>query len=248
MGKDTFKTMALAGAFLLIVVALIYVLFGNTNNRPITQIAVLRECDFVTLGGTTNAVCEDTTQWSVFEMSPTLLPTPVPEPISMGEGVIDSIGVSAVLASPVRVESEVAATEVVVVEVTEPAAMPVPGTEEPVVAAPALAPVAFGTPTQIRYSHYWPPLGGTNCSNFSNGVCISKMASGEAWAPYVGRAVACPPEWPFGTVVELNGFQWVCKDRGGAIKYVNGIPWVDFLEATAVYAFGSIITVNVAFP
>jgi len=118
----------------------------------------------------------------------------------------------------------------------------------PVVAAPVVAAPVVGTPVQVRYSHYWPPLGGTNCSKFVNGICISNMASGKPWPLYVGTAVACPPEWGFGTTVELDGHVWTCLDRGSAIKYVDGIPWVDFLEATGVYAHGTIITARVSAP
>lgn len=32
-------------------------------------------------------------------------------------------------------------------------------------------------------------------------------------------AIACPPEWPFGTKVYIPGEAWfVCEDRGSAIK------------------------------
>lgn len=34
-----------------------------------------------------------------------------------------------------------------------------------------------------------------------------------------GRTIACPPEWAFGTVLEIEGLgQRVCEDRGAAIQ------------------------------
>ena len=91
-------------------------------------------------------------------------------------------------------------------------------------------------------------MGGVNCSNFVNGVCISKTASGLPWAPYMNIGVACVPSWPFGTTVEYNGKVWTCIDRGGAIKMIEGIPWVDFMEPVGRVAHGSIITVRVTQP
>jgi len=100
-----------------------------------------------------------------------------------------------------------------------------------------LALVALGppVPVTIRYSHYWPALGGANCSKFVNGECVSRMASGERWQDWTGQACACPPEYPFWTVIELDGKQWVCLDRGGKIKY----PYVDFLERYPRYGHGT---------
>ena len=56
------------------------------------------------------------------------------------------------------------------------------------------------------------------------------MANGERWQDFMDYAIACPPEWKFGTKIIINGKTWECKDRGGAIKIVNGIAWVDFLS------------------
>jgi hypothetical protein len=55
---------------------------------------------------------------------------------------------------------------------------------------------------KARISHYWPPLGGTNCYLFVNGQCISRMASGEPWQKWVDNAVAplnthSEPDLPF---------------------------------------------------
>ena len=99
----------------------------------------------------------------------------------------------------------------------------------------------------VRISHYWPPLGGPNCSAFVNGECVSKMASGKRWQDWVDKACACPPEWSFGTTVTFNGATWTCMDRGGKIKYVDGIPWVDLLQEKASYPYGTIVDAAVVF-
>jgi len=96
-------------------------------------------------------------------------------------------------------------------------------------------------PITIRVSHYWPKLGGTNCSNFVNGECVSRMASGLRWQEYINYAIACPPEWPFYTKLIVNEQEWICLDRGGAIQYVDGVPWVDFLTPNGFYPHGTIV-------
>lgn len=50
--------------------------------------------------------------------------------------------------------------------------------------------------------------------------------------------VACPPEWEFGTKIKAFNTIWTCVDRGGAIQYKNGIPWVDFLSEKAHIPYG----------
>lgn len=82
------------------------------------------------------------------------------------------------------------------------------------------------------------------------------MASGERWEDWAFRkweepgAAACPPEWPFGTRLRAWGREWVCLDRGGAIRYREGIPWVDFLlrELPEGTQYGDLIAVEVRFP
>ena len=101
-----------------------------------------------------------------------------------------------------------------------------------------------GETIQARYSWYWPPLGGPNCATYVDGQCISKMASGRPWADFVGEAIACPPEWTFGTSIIFEGRMWYCMDRGGKIKFVDGIPWVDFLTPSPNHTYGEIITVE----
>ena len=205
--------------------------------RPVEQVAVLRRCDFVSFLGLTTAVCEDRTQWSVTELNVPEIPPEIPpvvEPDQPADVPIPESRGSDLI-------EEVFAVQPVTAAAVEPE--PVVAVPEPVVVA-----VPAGTAMQVRYSHYWPPLGGTNCFSFVNGVCISKMASGQPWAPYVGTAVACPKEWAFGTTVELDGHVWTCMDRGSAIKFVDGVPWIDFLEATGRYVHGSIVAVHVVHP
>ena len=94
---------------------------------------------------------------------------------------------------------------------------------------------------KVYVSHYVPWLGGTNCSNFQNGVCISHLANGQSWQNWVDKGAACVPEWQFGTKFRLqDGNIWTCVDRGGGIKIINGIAWVDLLTAHTDYKYGSI--------
>jgi len=99
-----------------------------------------------------------------------------------------------------------------------------------------------GYVTQIRLSHYWPAWGGPNCSRFVRGECISRMASGLRWQDWIGRAAACPREWPFWTEIILSGGEkFYCLDRGGRIRFVGGIAWVDLLVKVPPVPFGTII-------
>ena len=70
------------------------------------------------------------------------------------------------------------------------------------------------------------------------------MASGKPWQDYMESAIACPPEWEFGTQVRAFDSIWTCWDRGGAIKYVDNIPWVDFLTSNPKAPYRSIIYVE----
>ena len=99
---------------------------------------------------------------------------------------------------------------------------------------------------KAKISHYWPPLGGVNCSRFIAGECVAKMASGLRWQDWINKACACPIEYPFGTRFKLaNGSIWECQDRGGAIVTAGGVPWLDLLQQKASYSFGSIQNVEV---
>ena len=117
------------------------------------------------------------------------------------------------------------------------------GSSEPVVVEPTLLPVENITKNliTIRYSYYKPWVGGTNCASFVNGQYISKMSSGYAWEDYIDLAIACPPEMSFGTRLDVFGQEWICLDRGGAIQYVDGIPWIDFLTGSPKAPYGSLV-------
>ena len=76
------------------------------------------------------------------------------------------------------------------------------------------------------------------------------MASGERWQDWIGRAAACPREWPFWTEIVLpGGERFYCLDRGGKIVYgLDGIPFVDLLVQVPPVSFGTIVDVQVIFP
>jgi hypothetical protein len=94
----------------------------------------------------------------------------------------------------------------------------------------------------IAYSHYWPPLGGVN------GSIHNKTASGERWQDWVGQGAACPGNWAFGTIIIIDGHEWVCIDRGSAIGYTRtGLPIIDFLEADGRYAHKTPVDATVIF-
>ena len=57
--------------------------------------------------------------------------------------------------------------------------------------------------------------------------CICEKCCSKKWAdgitasgvPATGRICAAPPEYPFGTVFDVEGMgEYVCEDRGGVIK------------------------------
>jgi hypothetical protein len=125
-------------------------------------------------------------------------------------------------------------------------AMPIEpdGEAAPLVVAPASPPNLV----KVRVSRYDPALGGVNCFSFVNGECVSKMANGQRWQDWMGVAVACVPEWPFETKVIVAGRTFICKDRGGKIKYKDGIPWIDMLLEVGLYPHGTIVDAEVIFP
>lgn len=100
----------------------------------------------------------------------------------------------------------------------------------------------------MRVSWYNPRLGGTNCAVFVGGRCLSNMASGLDWRGWFGRAIACPPEWPFWTRVVVAGREWLCLDRGGAIRFQGDIPWIDMLLEAPLYDYGTVVNAEVIRP
>jgi hypothetical protein len=100
-----------------------------------------------------------------------------------------------------------------------------------------------GTLIYVLVSHYNPGLGGVNCARFSNGECLSKMSNGERWQDYWGEynTIACPFELPFGTVIRLDGNDFTCRDRGGAIVITyEGYYWIDILAERVPYSYGEL--------
>lgn len=122
-----------------------------------------------------------------------------------------------------------------------------------------IEPVVYDIPAQesgnigltmtIKYSRYDPSLLGTNCAEEANGFCISPTASGKAWQPLMEIACACPPQWAFGTKVILDGKEWICEDRGGAIIFdYNGYTYVDFMTQYPTHKYNELVDVVVIFP
>lgn len=104
-----------------------------------------------------------------------------------------------------------------------------------------------------RMSNYWPPDGPPNCwtPQWLNGYCYAKMKSGQTWESWVNGqngvyALACPEEYAFGTVFVLPGGEvFQCWDRGGKIKTVDGIPWLDLMVRTPPVDYGTVIAITV---
>ena len=111
---------------------------------------------------------------------------------------------------------------------------------------PIQDPLPPNTTTRAYISHYDPRLGGTNCFNFVDGWCVSPMASGKRWEDYFGVALACPAEYPFGTVFVIGDKEWICLDRGGAIlTNPDGTIWLDMLLDVPEYNYGSLVEVQI---
>jgi hypothetical protein len=76
------------------------------------------------------------------------------------------------------------------------------------------------------------------------------MASGELVDNWIGKAAACPAEFPFWTKIVLpGGEEFVCLDRGGAITILPGnVFWVDLLVKNPPVPYGTIVDVRVVLP
>lgn len=110
-----------------------------------------------------------------------------------------------------------------------------------------MQPTPEGQKIQVRVSHYWPPLGGPNCAVYigepPNGKCVSKVWEGtQDWENWIGKnGIACPPEWELGTKLIIEEETWTCMDRGGAIVFQDGVPWIDMLRKRPLVPYGTII-------
>ena len=87
-----------------------------------------------------------------------------------------------------------------------------------------------------KLSYYYPPYAyediayEINCDKVNGVLECEHMASGQLTADYIGEAVACPVEYPFGTVFEIMGGFYTCRDRGGAIVRIDEQTiWLDIL-------------------
>lgn len=74
------------------------------------------------------------------------------------------------------------------------------------------------------------------------------MANGEAWQDWMDKAIACPPELPFETKIIVNGREWICKDRGGAIVREGDTYWIDQLTANPEYEYGAVVEAKIIYP
>jgi hypothetical protein len=209
--------------YLLVVVVLIMggvILYFYTGGSLFDDSIVHRSCDFLEMDGLSVARCKDGTYWDV-KRREVQGNTTLSPPLAVTE-------------LPLVIVTEQPVQEEIVQSVEIPLS-----NEQGII----------GIIETIKYSRYDPALGGTNCSNFQNGICISHTASGKDWYPLMDIACACPPEWPFGTLVILDGQQWVCEDRGGAIKYdYQGNTYVDFLTQNPTHNYGEYVDVELVFP
>jgi len=115
--------------------------------------------------------------------------------------------------------------------------------------SPETAP--HGTPIIVKISHYNPSLGGVNCARWANGECLSKMSNGERWQEYWGEndTIACPFELSFGTVIWVDGIEYTCRDRGGAIVVTyEGYYWIDILAERVPYKYGELRDAVIVYP
>ncbi len=90
---------------------------------------------------------------------------------------------------------------------------------------------------RAKISYFWPPWGEEkggayeiNCDKVDDVLECETMASGQRVIDWIGKAVACPGEYEFGTIFEIYGRAYSCQDRGGAIiKNEDGSIWLDVL-------------------
>jgi hypothetical protein len=96
---------------------------------------------------------------------------------------------------------------------------------------------------QAHLSNYWPPYGDINCD-----YECAHLANGDRWQKWVGKGLACPLEYPLGTIFVVRGQEWVCIDRGERIVVnPDGTIWLDLLMPFMPHdvAWGSVFTVEV---
>jgi len=125
---------------------------------------------------------------------------------------------------------------------------------------PGIAWVPEGEPdleVDGRISYYYPPYAylspeyEMNCDKIDGVLECEHMANGQEVKYFIGEAVACPVEFPFGTVIKVWGGYYTCRDRGGAIvKISENTYWFDVLYPTmpAYKEWGALADVQVWYP
>ncbi len=111
-----------------------------------------------------------------------------------------------------------------------------------------------GYSVQIKYTHYWPPEGGTNCWlwNEVTQTCDSPTYSGIPWQSAIGWGAACPYDWGIGTWIEVPYWGSVmCVDRGAMACVQGSEGWiceVDILAENIGAIDGQILESEVYIP
>ncbi len=86
-----------------------------------------------------------------------------------------------------------------------------------------------GYSVRIRYTHYYPPLGGMNCWNWNDETqyCDSPTYSGIPWESGMYWGAACPYDWGIGTWIEVPYWGSVmCIDRGDMVCIQDADGWL----------------------
>lgn len=89
---------------------------------------------------------------------------------------------------------------------------------------------------QAKISYYYPPYAykdpayEINCDKIDGILECEHMANGQEVKYFIGEAVACPAEYPFGTIFEILDRYYTCRDRGGSIvRITDNMIWLDVL-------------------
>lgn len=125
---------------------------------------------------------------------------------------------------------------------------------------PGIAPIPDREPDykiDAKISYYYPPYAykdvkyEINCDKPNGILECEHMASGEEVKYFIGEAIACPEQFPYGTVFQVwDGF-YTCRDRGGAIvKIDDNTYWLDILYPVMPYGrfWGELADVKVWLP
>lgn len=88
---------------------------------------------------------------------------------------------------------------------------------------------------QAELTWFNPALGSINCDY----ECMY-MGHDTPVAAWYGRAAACPPEVPRGSVIRIKGSRnadgyWRCLDGGGAVIMRDGVASLDLLSRIPIH-------------